>query len=147
MGAIEKILAEVELPDRDAHNNRVFIDLAESVHIHYREHRLVFTVEEFREVARAFAEGLVQLEDRVQKGYRVDTNHPTVIIGGEQQKPINVPEPSKSYFNNRMVIEKSKPEVMDEIHIHYRDYRLVMKNRDTFERFCECVKEAQKSLG
>ena len=34
MGRIDKVLSKVELPDRDEHNARVFVDLAESVHLH-----------------------------------------------------------------------------------------------------------------
>jgi hypothetical protein len=146
MGLVDKVLSEVELPDRDEHNCRVFIDLAENVHIHYREHRLIFTVDEYMEVAKAFMEGAIALKERVSKGYKEDNNYPTEIIGGSQKEPINIDSPHKSYFNNRMVIEKQANSVMDDIHIHYRDYRLVMNNPETFKKFCECVIEAYKNL-
>jgi len=146
MGRVAKVLSEVTLPDRDDHNCRAFVDLAENVHIHYREHRLVFNVDEFMALAEIFTEGAKALEARVKHGYKVDTVSHTEIISGSQKEPIRVREPKKSYFNNRMVIEKQAPEVMDDIHIHYRDYRLVMKNRQTFEKFCQCVLEAQKNL-
>ena len=146
MGTVDKILSEVELPDRDEHNCRVFIDLAENVHIHYREHRLVFNVDEYMEVAKTFIEGAVKLKQRVEQGYKVNKNYQTEIIGGSQKEPMNVEDPHKSYFNNRMVIEKQAKGVMDDIHIHYRDYRLVMKNYETFNKFCECVAKAKESL-
>jgi len=147
MGHVEKVLAEVRLPDRDQHNCRVFIDLAESVHIHYREHRLVFDIDEFFEVANAFAEGAEKLKQRLIEGYQLDNGYQTEIIGGKQTETMNIPKPHKSLFNNRMVIEKSSPNVIDGIHIHYRDYRLVMDNKETFDRFCQCVKRAQENLG
>lgn len=146
MGRVQKILAQVELPERDKHNCRVFIDLAESVHIHYREHRLVFDTDEFFAVTKAFTEAAEKLEDRIISGYKIGTNYSTEIIGGKQTEPMNIKTPHKSLFNNRMVIEKNYPDVIDGIHIHYRDYRLVMDNLETFRRFCECVKEAQISL-
>ena len=146
MGVVNKVLAETFIPDRDAHNCRVFIDLAESVHLHYREHRIVFTVEEYFEVAKAFNDGAKKLKERVEKGYKVDGNHNTEIIGGSQIKSIKVLNPHKSYFNNRLVVEKQADSVMDKIHIHYRDYRLVMNNMETFNKVCKCLEQARKNL-
>lgn len=145
MGQVDKILAGVWLPDRDGHNCRVFIDLSESVHLHYREHRLVFGVDEFLAVAEVFEKGAKVLRERVSSGYVEGTDRPTEILSGSQGKPIKVDEPDISYFNNRMVIEKQRGGV-DKIHIHYRDYRLVMNNKETFKKFCECVKKAEKAI-
>ena len=51
MGEIRKILASDSLPDRELHNARAFVDLSEQVHIHYRELRQQFSVDEFFEYA------------------------------------------------------------------------------------------------
>ena len=49
MGSIKKMLAEANLPDRELHHSRMFIDLAENIHIHYREYRFIFSLPEFFE--------------------------------------------------------------------------------------------------
>ena len=43
MGSIKKLLASADLPDRELHHSRMFVDLAENIHIHYREYRLIFS--------------------------------------------------------------------------------------------------------
>jgi len=146
MGRVKKKLAEVVLPDRDAHNGRCFTDLAENVHIHYREHRLIFSVEEFFVIAKAFEEGAKKLEEAVKNGYKEWSGKQPEIIGGQQKVDMPIEDPTRSYYNNRMVIEQQESNVIDDIHIHYRDYRLVMDNHETFKKFCECVKEAEKNL-
>jgi len=154
MGRIDKVLSKVELPDRDEHNARVFVDLAESVHLHYREHRIVFRVDEFLSVAKAFTDAAETLKKRVDGGYvcgvaedgEDDNGHKTEFIGGDNSNFIPISFPHKSYFNNRLVIERQHENVRDRIHIHYRDYRLVMDNPETFDKFCECVAEARENL-
>ena len=37
MGSVKLELSKVNLPDRELHNSRMFIDLAENIHIHHRE--------------------------------------------------------------------------------------------------------------
>ena len=107
---------------------------------------MVFSVDEFLAVAKVFTDAAEVLKRRVEEGYTEEKGCATEIIGGSQSDPIKVDEPSRSYFNNRMVIEKQHESVMDDIHIHYRDYRLVMKNKETFRKFCECVKMANENL-
>ena len=57
MGAIKKILINKELPERELHNSRMFVDLSENIHIHFREIRLMFGVEEFFEFFSILKEG------------------------------------------------------------------------------------------
>ena len=52
MGEIKKDLARIKLPDREHHNSRMFIDLCENIHIHYREFRTVFSLDEYFEYAK-----------------------------------------------------------------------------------------------
>ena len=145
MGAIKKLLAECKLPERDAHNGRLFVDLAESVHFHYREHRFVFSVDEFLHFAKVIEEGRKALEEEVKRGYKEFSGFPTKIIGGKQGDNLPFEKPTESaYFNNIFVIEEQADGVIDELHIHYRDYRLVINNKDTFLKFCETVEKAKK---
>lgn len=151
MGEVLRKLADATLQRRDDHNKRLFVDLSESVHIHFREHRLVFGVAEFRHFARVVAEGAARLEDEVARGYRSKTDAecranvqvPTIIIGGSQTDAIPVAHPERSkYFDERLVIEQQTPAVKDKFHVHYRDLRLVFNNDDTFLTVCDTFARA-----
>lgn len=151
MGEVLRKLADATLQRRDDHNKRLFVDLSESVHIHFREHRLVFGVAEFRHFARVVAEGAARLEDEVARGYRSKTDAecranvqvPTIIIGGSQTESIPVAHPERSkYFDERLVIEQQTPAVKDKFHVHYRDLRLVFNNDDTFLAVCDTFAQA-----
>jgi len=147
MGKIEKILVKNNLPNRDLHNSRVFVDVAENIHFHYREHRIVFSKDEFLSFAKAITDGAEGLKKLVEKGYKEMNNVDTIIVGGSQSKFLPVKEPTKSkYFDNRIQIEKQKDGQCDIIHIHYRDYRLVMCNKETWDIFCKTIIEAHKNM-
>jgi hypothetical protein len=154
MGEVLRKLAETTLPPRDDHNKRLFVDLSESVHIHFREHRLVFGVAEFRHFAAVVAEGMARLEQEVAAGYRSKSDDEcranvqvsTQIIGGSQRDAIPIPEPGRSkYFDERLVIEQQTPSVKDRFHVHYRDLRLVFNNDRTFLAVCDTFAQAAAS--
>lgn len=150
MGKIDKILSKTELPDRDDHNCRVFVDCAENVHFHYREHRIVFSVNEFMQFAQAIIDGVKNLNLEILNGYKESPDlkeAPTKILGGSQTESlVAMNDPKKSaYFNNEMQIEKQVDGYGDVIHFHYRDYRAVFRKYETWKRFCECVAEAWKN--
>ncbi|MBP7779400.1 MAG: hypothetical protein KA371_19960 [Acidobacteria bacterium] len=154
MGEVLRTLSETMLEPRDDHNKRLFVDLSESVHIHYREHRLVFGVNEFRHFAAVVAEAAVALEVLVRDGYRTKSDPecranvqvPTRIIGGSQVEAIPVAEPQRSkYFDERLVIEEQTPAVKDRFHVHYRDLRIVFNNDRTFLDVCDAFARAGAS--
>jgi len=152
MGAIEHILSHRQLPDRERHNSRMFVDLSENVHIHFRDLRLMFGVDEFFEFT-----GIVK--DSVSEIRRYLKRHPEykeqevfeelLIAGGwkRQTTPLQrSPQPHQSkYFPNRLHIELQKEGVIDPVHVHFRDYRLVM-NIETFREFSLGIKEALDNL-
>lgn len=151
MGEVLRTLAETTLRRRDDHNKRLFVDLSESVHIHYREHRLVFGVREFRHFAAVVAEAAAALEREVEAGYRslsdadcrASVQVPTKIIGGSQVDPVPGRDPECSkYFDDRLVIEQQTPAVKDRFHVHYRDLRLVFNNDRTFLDVCDTFTRA-----
>lgn len=151
MGEVLRTLATTTLPARDEHNKRLFVDLSESVHIHYREHRLVFGVAEFRHFAAVVAEAAAVLEAAVAAGYRSrsdlecrqNVQVPTEVIAGSQESALPLPEPGRSkYFDDRLVIEQQTPSVKDRFHVHYRDLRLVFNNDRTFLAVCDTFTRA-----
>ncbi|UCH92873.1 MAG: hypothetical protein JSV88_21610 [Candidatus Aminicenantes bacterium] len=152
MGAIKKILSKKELPDRELHNSRLFVDLSENVHIHHREFRLMFGVEEFFEFTDIIKRSAREVKKYLKKHpeYKeMEVFDGLLVAGGikQQTTPLQKsPKPHRSkYFPNRLQIELQEEKVIDSIHIHYRDYRLVM-NFETFRVFAEGIKEALDSL-
>lgn len=145
MGHVKQILGSGVLTNRDKHNGRVFVDLRENVHFHYREFRIVFSAEEFLLFAGAITQGARNLEKELKKGYVESESNKGKIIGGSQSKNLNVENPTESaYFNNRFVIEEQANKDIDKFHIHYRDFRLVINNEETFLDFCYVVERAKK---
>lgn len=148
MGKIDKILSKTILPERDDHNCRVFVDVAENVHFHYREHRIVFSVDEFRGFAKAITDGAIKLEELVKNGYKesLDNPAPMIIAGGSQTKSLLIKDSKKSaYFDDRFQIELQSEGYGDVFHIHFRDYRLVLRKYETWKKICEAFSEAWKN--
>lgn len=152
MGKIKKILAQKDLPGRELHNSRMFVDLSENIHIHFRELRLMFGVEEFFEFFSILQEGARDIKRYLKKnpGYKEQEVFDGILVGGGNRRQLvplqKSPEPHTSkYFPNRLQIELQDERVIDAIHIHYRDYRLVM-NIGTFKELVEGMKEALDQL-
>jgi hypothetical protein len=152
MGAIKKILSSRQLPERELHNSRLFVDLSENIHIHFREFRLMFSVDEFIEFTEVMKEGAGDIKRYLKQHpeYREQEVFDGIMVAGgrkRQTTPLrSSPKPHESkYFPNRLQIELQEEKVIDSIHIHYRDYRLAM-NFETFREFAEGMKEAHRNL-
>jgi hypothetical protein len=152
MGKIKNILSQKDLPDRERHNSRMFVDLSENIHIHFRELRLMFSVEEFFEFFSILNEGAQDIKKYLKKnpGYEEQKVFDGILIGGgpeRQLAPLRCSPKSheSKYFPNRLQIELQEESVIDSIHIHYRDFRLVM-NIHTFREFVSGMKDALNNL-
>jgi hypothetical protein len=152
MGAIKEVLSERELPERELHNSRLFVDLSENVHIHHRELRLMFGVEEFFEFTDIVKESAKEVKKYLKKhpDYKEQEVFDGLLVAGgvkRQTTPLQKsPKPHESkYFPNRLQIELQEEKVIDSIHIHYRDYRLVM-NIETFRALANGMNEALGNL-
>ncbi len=152
MGEIKKVLVSNKLPDRELHNGRLFVDLSENVHIHFRELRTVYSVTEFFEYANIISRSSKYLKRYLllHPGYKEQQHfeNEMVALGPEQQTtPLRKsPKPHKStYFDDRLQIELQGEKVIDEIHVHYRDYRFVM-NQETFRIWASAMNEALENM-
>ena len=67
MGDIKLILSTGELPERELHNSRLFVDLSENIHIHHRELRLMFGVEEFFEFTSVVSRSAKEINRYLKK--------------------------------------------------------------------------------
>lgn len=139
MGSIRKMLSKIPLPDREKHNSRLFVDIGENIHIHHREFRSVFSLNEFFEYADIISDSAKDVRNYLLQNprYKEGKIPDTIIIAGGKERQlqflVNSPKPDRSqYFNNDFSIELQDEFVTDEIHIHFRDFRFVM-SRETFK--------------
>ena len=153
MGQVDKNLAKSNLPDRDKQYENCSVDIAENVHLHYREYRILFSVEEFFKFASVINEAAENLIHEVDNGYKegnltYNDKIPNKVIGqGSGTKKLDLPNPSKSaYFNNRLVIERQVDGFRHRIHIHFRDFRICINTKETFVKICKAFTEALKNL-
>jgi hypothetical protein len=152
MGAILKILSKRELPGRELHNSRLFVDLSENAHIHFREIRLMFGIDEFFEFTDIIKESAKEIKAYLKKNknYKEQEVFDGILVAGglkRQTTPLQKsPKPHESkYFPNRLQIELQEEKVIDAVHIHFRDYRFVM-NIETFREFANGMKEGLDNL-
>ena len=152
MGSVRKFLCKQSLDNREKHHSRLFIDVAENVHIHHREYRTVFSVNEFLEYANVVSAASRDLRAFLSDNpsYTEREFPTTIMISGGKERQLaklkNSPEPSVSeYFNNDFAIELQDEFVTDEVHIHYRDFRLAL-DRKRFKDLAVGFGQALKSL-
>jgi hypothetical protein len=153
MGEVRDSLAERTLADREKHNSRLFVDLGENIHIHFREFRFVFSLPEYFEFTQIIAKSTEDVRNYLRQNpeYREQEYPTTVFIAGGPARQFqflkNSPEPNRSvYFNNDLKVELQTETVTDEIHLHYRDFRLCL-NRENFATFAKTMGEALGRLG
>jgi hypothetical protein len=153
MGSVKKFLHKSILPKRENHHSRLFIDLAENIHIHHREYRTVFSLDEYFEYAEIISNSTKDVRNFLEQnnGYKEGVYPTTIMIAGGKERQLkflkNSPMPNKSkYYDDEFAIELQDEYVTDEIHIHYRDFRIGV-DRARFkllaQGFCEALKELE----
>jgi len=152
MGEIKKTLISSKLPDRLPHNGRMFIDLCENIHIHYRELRIVFSINEFLEFADIFKRSVEDVRNYLIQNpdYKEQQLKDTIIIAGgncmQSSYLKNSPQPTQSkYFNNDFSIELQDKNVRDEINVHWRDYRIALP-REHLKIIADLFSKAKEHL-
>jgi len=152
MGAIKLYLSRKKLKDRELHNSRLFVDLCENIHIHYREYRFVFSIDEFFEFIDVLIMSMKDIRNYLYQNpdYKEMEYANTVMIACGENRQIkflkNSPKPNCSaYNNNDLNIELQEECITDEIHVHYRDFRIVL-NRENFKDVAEVFIEAYNNL-
>lgn len=131
MGDVKKYLFQSTLSERESHHSRLFVDLAENIHIHHREFRTVFSLDEYFEYADIINQSTTDVRNFLSQNpnYEEKKYPTTIMIAGGKDRQLkflqNSPLPNKSnYFSNDFAIELQSEFVTDEIHIHYRDFRI-----------------------
>jgi hypothetical protein len=152
MGLVRETLIKIELPSREAHNSRMFVDLCENVHIHYRELRIVFSIDEFFEFADILHRSSEDLRSYLAQNpdYQEGVHRDTIMIAGGQRRQRallrNSPAPNRStYFPGDFAIELLDESMTDEMHVHWRDYRFAIP-REHFKLIAEAFAAAKRNL-
>jgi len=130
----------------------MFVDLAENIHIHYREYRTVFSLDEYFEYADILAKSTVDVRNFLEQNpqYKENKYPTTIMIAGGKERQLkfleNSPKPNQSkYFKNDFAIELQDVFVTDEIHVHYRDFRIAM-DRERFKKLAKGFAHALREL-
>lgn len=152
MGSVKKILSKTKLLEREKHHSRMFVDLAENIHIHHREFRTVFSLNEYFEYVDILNNSTNDVKNYLEqnKDYKENKYPTTLMIAGGNKRQLkyleNSPQPNKSkYFSNDFSIELQDEFVTDEIHIHYRDFRIAL-DRLRFKEIAVSFAIALKNL-
>ena len=152
MGSVKKILSKSKLSNRETHHSRMFVDLAENIHIHHREFRTIFSLDEYFEYVDILTNSTKDVRAYLEqnKDYQEMKFPTTLMIAGGNAKQLkylqNSPKPNESqYFANDLVIELQDEFVTDEVQIHYRDFRIAL-DRSRFREVAESFKKALNTL-
>ena len=117
MGHIKKVLAMGELDPRTITADRIWTDLCENVHLHYRNNRFDFSEKEFA-AFRAAINHLGMAVEFCGNEYSYREGDPNFLVQQMFDEPLNT---DSEYYSNRVSIELQKD---NSVHFHYRDLRL-----------------------
>ncbi len=129
MGHIIKLLGKKKVRDKpSAWGNRLTVEDAEDIHLHYRSKRLEFSDNEFLD----FADCITKAASNLRKKRKKEVNN----IGKElAYTKIN---PVSDKFPNKFTVEINK----EAYHIHLRELRLDFYSTEEFEEFSSKLTEA-----
>lgn len=150
MGRTIETLAERNIGKRAIFNNRFVTELCESAHIHYRNLRLIMTLDEFITMAEGFTQSLDRWKKRgcpgTGQGQHIELCRKKVAVTDESDTvKINLNE--NLYNKNEGGIFAEGAEFTDAsyIHLKIRNTRLEL-SLDEFNQIAEAFKEAQEKL-
>lgn len=150
MGRTLQKLSERTVSKKCVFNNRLVIELCEKAHIHYRNFRIVQSLDDFINTAEAFVSALDRWKKRgcpgTGVGQHIELCRKKVAIADESDKiVINLNE--NLYNKNEGGIFAEGAEFTDEkyIHLKLRDYRIEMSIND-FKELADAVSEAHARL-
>ena len=149
MGQTLKNLAKRDIDNKSVFNSRFVVEVAEKMHVHYRNLRLILSVADFKEMATGFAKSL----ERWSKIGRPEPKERTHIelcrkkVSGSHNDGIQVNLNRNLYNLNKGKIFADGAEFTDDAYIHLkiRDTRIEMSIEE-FNVLADAVKEAKGKL-
>lgn len=136
MGNVKQVLGESQLPKRQHYYSKIWADVCENLHIHYRNLRLEFSEEEFDEFCRVVAL-MHQKSKEFRKDYKESPDNKTISMRTKTSMPAQ-----SRYYTNRLRVED---EMDGSVHVHYRDLRIHM-TKDEYNKFVDTLTKEKKSV-
>lgn len=150
MGHTRENLAKRELSNQTIFNNRFVVEIAEKVHVHYRNLRIVLSLQDWIELCKGCADALERWKKRgcpeAKEGVHIELCRKKVATEAVNEG-VKVNLNDNLYVMNEGKIFSLGAEFKDKIYIHlkYRDLRLEMPLEE-FKTFASAVKEADERL-
>ena len=150
MGITVEKLAERNIGKKSIFNNRFVIEICEKVHTHYRNIRVVQSLDDFINMAEGFSQSLERWKKRGCPGTgsrHIELCRKQVAIADESDTvQVNLNE--NLYKKNEGGIFAEGSEFLEEdkyVHVKIRDIRLEMSVTE-FNLVAECFQEAKERL-
>jgi hypothetical protein len=150
MGHTIKNLAKKELTTKAVFDRRFVIELAEKVHVHYRNLRLNLSMQDFLEICRGCIQAYERWNKRGQplpeKGVHIELCR-KIVATDAHNDGIQVNLNHNLYNENEGKVYAEGADFKDEnyIHLKIRDMRLEMSIEE-FRELVEVVKNAERHL-
>lgn len=149
MGQTIEKLAEREVEQKCIFNNRFVVEICEKVHTHYRNLRIVQSLDDFINMAEGFASSLERWKKRGCPGTgsrHIELCRKNVAIADDSNK-IQINLNHNLYNEHEGQIFSKGADFKEETYIHLkiRDYRVEL-SIDDFKKLSEAIIEASVKL-
>lgn len=150
MGQTIQNLATRQLSEKSIFNNRFVIEICERVHVHYRNFRLTFTLDDFITIAEGFVSALERWKKRgcpgTGQGIHIELTRKKVFIADDQQD-LQINLNKNLYKENEGQIFSEGADFHDEeyIHLKIKDTRIELSILE-FKTLIEAGMEAYGKL-
>lgn len=150
MGHTIEKLAVKKIEQKSIFNNRFVIEICEKVHTHYRNLRIVQSLDDFITMAEAFVSALDRWKKRgcpgTGEGVHIELCRRQVAIVDDSDE-IQVNLNDNLYIHNEGKVFSEGADFTDEkyIHLKLRDLRLEMSINE-FKELASAVREAEERL-
>lgn len=140
-------LADKKFPEQAIFNNRLVVEIAETVHFHYRNLRIVLSEHDWREFGKGIADAWKRWLDRdcppPKQGQHIELCRKQIANVPIDRDYCKVNLNKNLYALNEGRIFADGADLMDEqyIHLKIRDVRLELTKAE-FKLLAEAVKEA-----
>jgi len=151
MGQTIRNLSTRELDTKAIFNNRFVVEICEKVHVHYRNLRILMSLEDWISMAQGMRDSLRRWEERgmpnPEEGVHIELCRKEVAKNPLQDKDLKINLNNNLYAKHegRIFAEGADFKDQDYIHLKIRDLRLELSQSE-FNELAKAVKEASEKL-
>lgn len=148
MGQTFKALAARKLPGIPVFPNRFVIEICEAVHVHYKNLRIMLSLNDFECMANAFTQALDRWKKRGSPAVgekHIELTRKEMTESTEDSVKVNLNHNLYKRNDGKIFAEGAKVE--DDLYIHFkvRDLRLEL-TKEEFKQLAEAVSDASEAL-